>query len=609
MKLIVRGIKAGVINLITVTLFFFFFNNLASIVAWSYIISHLKEYYFENEDYFYDVFQYRIYTYLIATAIFFCILSILWQLSIKCSSSAIRTIISLVIGVFLIYLLNEYYWEYLQTICVNNKSPIVFMAFDFDTQTRMLYFIIIAGLFFVDVIRIKGDLFIPNNKTVAKVCWNQINRNDNLLEEFTIYGIPIFICANGTWFLVYNINLPIKGLLVFVSCALICYQLIFKIKDYNHLNKYYFKTKNYKKEVLVCTHQYKGKDFLYYKIIKNKEYALMLLDQKIRIVPSELLNSNSEDPFVRADLIDDNSIMINSIIEAESIQSMRKKPTKKAYLSWDSDDIIEFPDCYFDDQEKMDIMINTVIRHVHYLSFNYQKKQLLNMLDVRQQMDTNVIIDEIVAFKKQIEKISDDFQLFDTLIKWLEIINYFYALVLVSRNNITVTHDIANGLEYADYGKWIDFRKKCYKKDPEFKKALLNPIDNDKYIFSCFESIYQKVVNREYGFIKYNIENLLDASKILRDYTRGHGVFIFTIDYEQNLKILKIIVYLLNFLITNNLLRINNEVLENNGWIVYYSDNNPFFLYSTDSKFKEYVYNSFREGSIISLPVDDWSKK
>ena len=50
MKLIVRGIKAGVINLITVTLFFFFFNNLASIVAWSYIISHLKEYYFENED-------------------------------------------------------------------------------------------------------------------------------------------------------------------------------------------------------------------------------------------------------------------------------------------------------------------------------------------------------------------------------------------------------------------------------------------------------------------------------------------------------------------------------------------------------------------------------
>ena len=90
MKLIVRGIKAGVINLITVTLFFFFFNNLASIVAWSYIISHLKEYYFENEDYFYDVFQYRIYTYLIATAIFFCILSILWQLSIKCSSSAIK---------------------------------------------------------------------------------------------------------------------------------------------------------------------------------------------------------------------------------------------------------------------------------------------------------------------------------------------------------------------------------------------------------------------------------------------------------------------------------------------------------------------------------------
>ena len=57
MKLIVRGIKAGVINLITVTSFFFFFNNLASIVAWSYIISHLKEYYFENEDYFYDVFQ------------------------------------------------------------------------------------------------------------------------------------------------------------------------------------------------------------------------------------------------------------------------------------------------------------------------------------------------------------------------------------------------------------------------------------------------------------------------------------------------------------------------------------------------------------------------
>ncbi len=50
---------------------------------------------------------------------------------------------------------------------------------------------------------------------------------------------------------------------------------------------------------------------------------------------------------------------------------------------------------------------------------------------------------------------------FDYIIKWTEIVNYIYALVVLHEKNVYVTNV---KLDFADFKKWLDFREKIKMK-------------------------------------------------------------------------------------------------------------------------------------------------
>lgn len=206
---------------------------------------------------------------------------------------------------------------------------------------------------------------------------------------------------------------------------------------------------------------------------------------------------------------------------------------------------------------------------------------------------------EIIFFKEYLMRQKDVFYVFDYCIKWLEIVNYFFALSVISEKRVPVTPAAAKRIDSATFADWRAFRQEL-SRSTAWEAQLLQPCE-ELEPFQCFQYVWTAMTSRAYQFQAYTLEELLEASNLLRDYTRGHGVFTFEISQELNLSVLGLLTYLLNAFLTLRMADGPYENLEALGWIVT-RDGSNYFLYSYNKEFHEFIYNSFRYKNSILLP-------
>ena len=247
-------------------------------------------------------------------------------------------------------------------------------------------------------------------------------------------------------------------------------------------------------------------------------------------------------------------------------------------------------------------VVRTITIFSGYLEYRKEQNKILSKIHLEALTQTNVIIDEIIGFKRYLESSFNSFLVFDYAIKWMEIFNYLCSLVSISSQKLGVSGKILSRLNNADFLKWTEFRKKESKSE-KVDLFLAKSFNEEDPVHEAFCFAWQEVTSRTYSFSKYTINELLHALRELRNYTRGHGVFTFEISQEINLALVEILVYLINQLIESKLLEEAFDNLEELGWLVFVGDA-PYFLYSYDNKHQECRFDSFQNGNSITLPAD-----
>ena len=187
----------------------------------------------------------------------------------------------------------------------------------------------------------------------------------------------------------------------------------------------------------------------------------------------------------------------------------------------------------------------------------------------------------------------------------MEIVNYIYTLIAISKNELVVTDPKISGrINYADFQKWRELRTRVVT-DEDGLSVVIKRSSNDLNAFQEFNWVWKEFITQTYFFQKYSIEELLEGANKLRDCTRGHGVFTFDISQTINLKLLSVLTFLINELIDNHMLDNDFANLESLGWLVYSGDT-PYFLYSLNKsdEIEEFIFNSFQGGSSLALPID-----
>ena len=163
----------------------------------------------------------------------------------------------------------------------------------------------------------------------------------------------------------------------------------------------------------------------------------------------------------------------------------------------------------------------------------------LEQIDLSKLTRETYISCEIVESRNYLRNQTDEFIVFDFLIKWLEIINYLFSLTIISKNEIEISTEIKKKIEAGDFDKWRKMFWQWAGEDAEFNTRLNNCTLTDE-IIGYMNDIFKIVTEREYKFQKHSIQELLNAANELRNYTRGHGVFSFEITQDMNRKLIEI---------------------------------------------------------------------
>lgn len=257
----------------------------------------------------------------------------------------------------------------------------------------------------------------------------------------------------------------------------------------------------------------------------------------------------------------------------------------------------------------------------------YKKEQykIIAQLKLDAGNGDNPILDELRLFKNYYMKSDNLFSVFDYSIKWAEIINYFYTLILIALLDIDLnkmTGDFRAYVTYADFGKWRNLRthilgrknigkyiKSCEKTETLEKlnlyKKLLNRWITDSHVMECYNTLWLSISGQENCFDwkhhRYTNADLLDRMVRIRNYTRGHGVYTFEVSGDINTALVTILVYLVSELVNSGLLKTDMHNLENNGWLAV-SGGDRYFCYTVETCHREVEYYCFQKGITLRIP-------
>ena len=596
MRIIIKSIGITIFNLICLFLLTLLFDNMASLIS-GYVFSG-----FDVKNWWYEFISYNKLNYLIATAVLSGLLFIVNEITVYYARSRIKLFLGTVIGCISVLVITVIYWNYIQTYCFSFEWASLEEAFSISLgsyTSQVVFWAVYSGLMFcTSVFTKKFDLLIGNKE--RKITWHQVYSGEDFFCRMLYIGVPYTILIAGTYFIVGVIGLLIKKLFLIFTIASIL--MFFSVHNYlfSVIKKYYqvhiINPLRVKNLVIVQESQYVGKSFFVHHLCKNHLFKKME-EKGIWFFPSEI--GYIPEIFIKLDIYDEWMFMRTAAQKSQVFSSMSnlRGTFNIAFTSSNVDGTIVNYDV---ECSEIGCLISQIEKFAGYLDYRRIITNTLNSIDLSKLKNENFISEEIADFKSYMETLTDDFQSFDYAIKWMEIVNYLFALVGFSKCCQPVFNE-KKKIVNADFGRWRSIVNNNCKEDNELS-LIMNTEFNDA-AFKEFENLWSIITNREYHFELYTVQNLLDGVRKIRNYTRGHGVFTFEISQSINISLIKILAYLINRFVDYLNTTDNIENLEELGWVIFREDV-PYYLYSVEKKSKDYLYNSFEMGSSIYLPSD-----
>lgn len=598
MKTLLKSVGIAIFNLIILFLLTLLFDNMDGLIAGSfYGGGDIKDWWYEfNRD--------DMLNYLIATATLSGCLCLIYEMAVYYARNRIRFVLGIVIGCAGILVSTAFYWNYIQTHCYGHEWSTLESAFSIsygNNASQVAFWIVYSNLMFgLGIFANRFDVLIQNKE--RKIIWHQVYFGEDVFCSMLCTGVPYGIFLSGTYFIVGFMGITIKTLFIIFSVAVVLWFFVSKARQYSVLHKYYLciaeSLSKLEHLVIVQESQYIQKSFFIQYLYKNKTFKRME-DRGVWFFPYEM--GLVPDNFIKLDIYDE-WMFIRSDVQKKRIFSSMSELRGIFNLAFTSDSLSNSTIEYDGEFSGIEGLSNEIERLEGCLNYKKIIAYEIDKIDLTKLNKSNCISEEISCFKRYMKTLTDDFLSFDYAIKWLEITNYLFVLVGISKTNLLISANMQKILEYADFSKWRSIMNEISNEDSDLQNAIMNT-ESERIAFNEFENLWNIVTSRQYKFKKYTVEELLDGANKIRDYTRGHGVFTFDISQSINISLIKILVFLVNRLIDYLGSAEDLENLEKIGWVIYSGDV-PYYLYSVDKKFKEFKYESLQMGNSISLPLD-----
>ena len=598
-KIIIFALNA-IINLFIFFVLYFILDNIGSLTIMS-AGSLFSEY---GAKYIWSEFiQNKIIFFIVATAILSFTLNIVYVFAMNFSKTRVKFAMATVAGLFIVIMLMIFYWKYIQTNCYGIEWSNIELALSEnygDNDSQMIFWIVYSCIVFLTGMTLNNfNLFV--NNLYKKIILGQIISREDFLYNLLYLGVPWCIYFSSFYFIVGFLGLPIKGIILISSIFFVAVMIIKRTIQFKTLYNYYSNiddSNSSARMVIVQESPLTSKSFFVHYLIKHGSLSLMK-EKKILFCPYGL--GYRPDKFLRLDVYDEGMLFLPNEQRKSVIESMME--LKGTYnLLFSPDVSINSPNSYYRTFKRYNDLVDEIIRLSDFLTYYTIVSSELYHISLDRFPVSNLLIAEISKFKTNIEKITDNFQIFDYEIKWLEILNYFFALIMISKNQISITEEVRSFLSNADFNKWRRFLDENVDRDNDLKNVMWTS-ENESFAFKSFDNIWFAVTSSHYIFSEYSTQEMLNACNRLRDYTRGHGVFTFEISQEINIELIRVLVFIVNRLLIYLDSIDNLDNLDNMGWLIYSADD-PYYLYYFDDKFKQYKYESFQTGKSISLPID-----
>lgn len=604
MKILFKAIGTGIFQFFACIFFIAVTDNMSAILIdfWETDI----------KGWWYEAVVNKTLEYVAATALLSAVICLVWQSGCRYGRTIKEVTLILLGGELVLAAANALYWNYIERNCF----PMEWSSLEFaysesfgSSQFAELFFLILLCVIFAAGI-ILNHLGVFFKDIVKKETADQIFKGNRIFPEILYTEIPLCIVLTGVNFVVGLLQFPVAETFTVVVVSMILGYIFISAYHFRKISQYYrtILTDTDKKRYLVIVREdiALSRSFLYERFWRKKYYIEKLKKENIYLLPWNLTDINNK-MCIMLDVYNEKTLE-KELKDKEKFEKSRLQERGTFNIVYcENREILQKYDHLYDrSASDMETAAKDIIELKKFLKYRERQQEIISNLQTDKLTATNCIVDEIIAFKRYFDKNVNRFLVFDHEIKWLETINYLYTLIAISHQGTPLSRKVRKQIEMADFKKWIDMRKDIVY-DQDIDKILSQPHDRNA-VFQSFNRIWKAVTARDFAFSEYSVGELLRASKELRNYTRGHGVFTFEISDEINLNLIEILVFLINQLIVNGQLMGDFSNLEELGWMIYSGDT-PYFLYSYNKTYREYCFNSFQNNSSIMLPANIRSQK
>lgn len=616
MKSIIKIIEKVMIIVVEVFFVAFFVEYSSLIVTGNW--------YFDIKEWWHNLLEYGTLRLMLSTIVFSSIIFLLCVAMDVFADTKVKLLISEIILSISVFMVGLYYLNYVEANCITLENSYI-MIYGSIPQAKKYIIAVLLSVTLLRMIVVKIYLFVKND--VKQFSIKQILSMHDDIDSILYVVMPLYLVWPGMFSLAYYISFP--WIWSFIIIVITLFLGGNKLHKYKKLSDYYF-------DALQCTSEARAwivvnedfefnSSFFYKQFFCNNVIIDSLKQKRIGVLPLDIYKKRFDNSiFISLDVYDLNFGLLSTRCKEKVVN--QKKLNKGifcfAYSLWPLEK--KYSSQYDNVSYNINNVINQIISIEDLLLYRIQQQRIIKNMQLDTVKSDNCIVSELWNFRRYYETNVNQFLVFDYSVKWLEIINYFYSLILLYIFEKDVT-DVADDMKEATFGKWRGIRYqllfskgkrkellmmsvKGYDRYKQYKEMIKYVVDDsiiDRYRF-VWNAIGGVMENKSWVSKgeKATIEDLLGGLVFIRDYTRGHGVFTFEINPQVNLSILEILVYLTNHLVHFDMLNLDQELMKEKGWIIFQKET-PYFCYSFDRVNKsnwEYVYNSFSCGTSILIP-------
>ena len=495
---------------------------------------------------------------------------------------------------------------------------------------------IVFLLFLLIVPECKGWVLTQNQ--ISRTVMKQIRHAPFLYESWFCLIIPCFILRPDFLYSSggrrITILLPINQIITVFSVAFVAVCLIISLTKYRKIRHYYKNAlENFHSKTIVVLREiqvddpaafsiapYEISDSFFKLLLTTDRFTEWMERENILFLPEQLLPDRQK-----------KHIMIDAIYDADEKEKQNKTLVRKyknksnvikkqlltsqgtlnALYCQNKTVVSLFGDEYDASACGIDELMAMVLYLKDLLEYRYVETNTVSKIITDPEKSAGCIAAELQFYPDYLKKNINQFLVFDYSIKWLEIINYFYSLTAVMLYHIRLDESMMSKIRYGDFNRWRQLRIEIIQSNRQphesqagtFFDKIYNQSLVPEEICESVGTIWFAIAHRMLDCPQLTMDELFGVLIKVRDYTRGHGVFTFDITVEINLALIKTVTYLICYLMDNSDVYRSLDEAYGTGWILY-ENNSPYFLYSYSQDSEELTYNSFRNGTVINVPIN-----